>query len=47
MSGVARLAIVHTVGLTKDALSIEDIAEHLDAIMDVTDARVTEAQPIA
>jgi NAD(P)-dependent dehydrogenase (short-subunit alcohol dehydrogenase family) len=43
MGGVARLAVVHTVGLTKDAITAEDIAENIDSILDVTDARVTSA----
>ena len=47
MGGVARIAIVHTVGITGDSISIEDIAENLETIMDVTDARVTESTPIA
>jgi NAD(P)-dependent dehydrogenase (short-subunit alcohol dehydrogenase family) len=41
MASVARLAMVHTVGITKDPITAEDIAEHLDAILDVTDAHVT------
>jgi len=47
MGGVARLAVVHTAGLVKDPLSIEDIAANLDTIMDVTDARITDSTPIA
>jgi hypothetical protein len=43
MGGVARLAVVHTHGISKDPLTAEDIAENLDAIMDVTDARVTDS----
>jgi hypothetical protein len=41
MGSVARLAVVHTQGITKDPITAEDIAEHLDAILDVTDAHVT------
>jgi hypothetical protein len=41
MSSVARLAVVHTQGITKDPITAEDIAEHLDAILDVTNAHVT------
>jgi NAD(P)-dependent dehydrogenase (short-subunit alcohol dehydrogenase family) len=40
MGSVARLAMVHTVGIEKDPLTPEDIAEHLDAILDVTAADV-------
>lgn len=43
MGGVARLAVVHTQGISKDDLTAEDIAENLDTIMDVNDARVTES----
>jgi NAD(P)-dependent dehydrogenase (short-subunit alcohol dehydrogenase family) len=43
MGAVARLAVVHTEGITKDAMTPEDIAENLDSILDVTDARVTES----
>jgi hypothetical protein len=41
MSSVARLAVVHTQGITKDPITAEDIGEHLDAILDVTNAHVT------
>jgi hypothetical protein len=47
MGGVSRLAVVHTAGITKDLLSIEDIADNLDAIMDTTDARVTDITAIS
>ena len=43
MGGVARLVVVHAEGINKQPLTAEDIAENLDRIMDVTDARVTEA----
>jgi hypothetical protein len=43
MGGVARLAVVHTQGIAKDGLTAEDIADNLEAIMDVKDARVTES----
>jgi len=43
MGGVARLAVVHAEGINKQPLTAEDIAENLDRIMDVTDARVTVA----
>jgi len=43
MGGVARLAVVHTEGINKQPLTAEDIAENLDSIMDVRDARVTDA----
>jgi len=38
MASVARLAMVHTLGIAKDPITAEDIAEHLEAILDVTDA---------
>lgn len=47
MGGVARLAVVHTQGISKDSLTAEDIAENLDTILDVTDARVTGSASIA
>jgi NAD(P)-dependent dehydrogenase (short-subunit alcohol dehydrogenase family) len=47
MGGVARLADVHTQGISKDSLTAEDITENLDAIIDVTDARVTESTSLA
>jgi hypothetical protein len=40
---VARLAVVQTQGITKDALSAEDIAQNIETILDVADARVTDA----
>jgi NAD(P)-dependent dehydrogenase (short-subunit alcohol dehydrogenase family) len=47
MGGVARLAVVHTQGISKESLTAEDIAENLGAILDVTDARVTESTSLA
>jgi NAD(P)-dependent dehydrogenase (short-subunit alcohol dehydrogenase family) len=47
MGGVARLAVVHTQGISKDSLTAEDIAANLDSILDVTDARVTESTSLA
>jgi NAD(P)-dependent dehydrogenase (short-subunit alcohol dehydrogenase family) len=46
MGGVSRLAITHTVGIAKDPLSIEDVAESLGSIMDLTGATVTDAHPL-
>jgi hypothetical protein len=46
MGGVARLAVVHTQGITKQALAAEDIAENIEAILDITDARVTDSSSI-
>lgn len=43
MGGVARLAVVHTQGINKQPLTAEDIADNLDTIMNVADARVTDA----
>jgi NAD(P)-dependent dehydrogenase (short-subunit alcohol dehydrogenase family) len=47
MGGVARLAVVHTQGISKDSLTPEDIAENLESILDVTEARVTESTSLA
>jgi hypothetical protein len=44
---VARLAVVHAEGINKQPLTAEDIADNLDAIMDVDGARVTDAGGIA
>jgi hypothetical protein len=46
MNTVARLAVVHSKGLAQDGLTAEDVAEHLDAILDVSDARVTDTLPL-
>jgi NAD(P)-dependent dehydrogenase (short-subunit alcohol dehydrogenase family) len=43
MGSVSRLAVVHTQGISKDPLTAEDIADNLDAILDVSDARVTDS----
>jgi hypothetical protein len=43
MGGVSRIAVVHTSGISKSPLTAEDIAENLDAIMDASQARVTDA----
>jgi hypothetical protein len=37
---VMRLCPIVTAGITKEALSVEDVAENLSAIMDTSDARV-------
>jgi hypothetical protein len=42
MGGVSRIAVVHTPGISKSPLTAEDIAENLDAIMDASQARVTD-----
>lgn len=46
MGSIARLALVHTKGLASDGITIEDIAENLDAILDVTGGSVTETGPL-
>ncbi|MCV7223130.1 SDR family NAD(P)-dependent oxidoreductase [Mycolicibacterium elephantis] len=43
MGGVSRLAVVRTQGITKSPLTVEDIADNLDQIMNVNDAYITEA----
>jgi NAD(P)-dependent dehydrogenase (short-subunit alcohol dehydrogenase family) len=39
---ISRLAIVDTGGFSKDGITAEDIAAHLDEIMDPTDAHLTD-----
>jgi hypothetical protein len=46
MNTAARLAVVHTVGIAKEGLTAEDIAEQLDTVLDVTGARVTDCRPM-
>jgi hypothetical protein len=46
MNTAARLAVVHTLGIAKEGLTAEDIAEHLDTVLDVTGARVTDCRPM-
>jgi NAD(P)-dependent dehydrogenase (short-subunit alcohol dehydrogenase family) len=41
MGGVSRLAMVHSDGINKPGITAEDIAANLEAILDVTNARVT------
>lgn len=41
MGGVARIAVVRTPGIVRTPLTAEDIAENLDAVMDISDAQVT------
>ena len=42
MGNIARIAVVRTAGITRPALTAEDIAENLDTIMNVGDAQVAE-----
>ena len=46
IGGVARLAMVHTQGIWKSPLTAEDVAENLDTILDVADARVTTSDSV-
>jgi NAD(P)-dependent dehydrogenase (short-subunit alcohol dehydrogenase family) len=46
MGTVARIAVVHAQGLSKSPLTAEDIAQNLDVIMDLADARVTDTTAI-
>jgi NAD(P)-dependent dehydrogenase (short-subunit alcohol dehydrogenase family) len=46
MGAVARIAVVYSQGLFKSPLTAEDIAQNLDAIMDVSNARVTDSTAI-
>jgi NAD(P)-dependent dehydrogenase (short-subunit alcohol dehydrogenase family) len=41
MGGVARIAVVRSVGITKTPLTAEDIAANLEEIMNLSDAQVT------
>jgi hypothetical protein len=43
MGGVSRIAVVNTPGISKSPLTAEDIAENLDAIMDVSEATTRSA----
>jgi NAD(P)-dependent dehydrogenase (short-subunit alcohol dehydrogenase family) len=47
MGSAARLAVIHTAGLTKDPITPEDIADNLDRILDVEAAQVTNAANMA
>jgi hypothetical protein len=47
MGGVSRLAIVHSAGIALDPLSLEDVAEHLGAILDLAGATVPETTPLS
>lgn len=42
MGNVARIAVVRTAGVTRPALTAEDIADNLDSIMDMSNAQVAE-----
>lgn len=46
MGGIARIAVVRTAGISKPGLTAEDIAENLESILDVRDARVAEVTSI-
>jgi NAD(P)-dependent dehydrogenase (short-subunit alcohol dehydrogenase family) len=47
MGGSARLGVLHAAGLTKDPMTPEDVAEHLDTILDLEGARLTDAASMA
>lgn len=47
MGSAARLAVIHTEGLTKDPITPEDIAENLSHILDVDGAALTDAANMA
>jgi hypothetical protein len=47
MGSAARLAVVHTEGLTKDPITPEDIADNLGIILDVDGAHVTDSASMA
>jgi NAD(P)-dependent dehydrogenase (short-subunit alcohol dehydrogenase family) len=46
MGTVARIAVVHARGVAKSPLTAEDIAQQLDTIMDLREARVTDSTAI-
>jgi NAD(P)-dependent dehydrogenase (short-subunit alcohol dehydrogenase family) len=46
MGGVSRIAVVHTPGIAQSPLTAEDIAQNIDAIMDASEARVTDTVSI-
>ena len=43
MGGMARIAVLRSLGISRQPLTAEDIAENLDQIMDLSDAYVTES----
>jgi NAD(P)-dependent dehydrogenase (short-subunit alcohol dehydrogenase family) len=45
MNTVARLAVVHAQGLAKEGITPEDVVEHLEQILDLADARLTDTRP--
>jgi NAD(P)-dependent dehydrogenase (short-subunit alcohol dehydrogenase family) len=47
MGGVSRIAVVHSRGVANSSLTAEDIAQNLDAIMSLSDARVTQTTGIS
>jgi NAD(P)-dependent dehydrogenase (short-subunit alcohol dehydrogenase family) len=47
MGGSARLAVVHAQGLLKESITPEDIAGNIGTILDLADARVTDAASMA
>lgn len=47
MGSVARIAVIRTQEISKTPLTAEDIAEHLDDIMEVNDAHVTKTTGIS
>ena len=46
MGGVSRIAVVCSQGIAKPAITVEDVAENLETIMDTRDARVTDVAAI-
>jgi NAD(P)-dependent dehydrogenase (short-subunit alcohol dehydrogenase family) len=46
MNTVTRLAVIRTKGIAQEGITAEIVAEHLDEILDVTDATVTDSQPL-
>jgi NAD(P)-dependent dehydrogenase (short-subunit alcohol dehydrogenase family) len=47
VGSVARIAVVRTQGISKTPLTAEDVAEHLDDIMEVNDAHQTKTTGIS
>jgi NAD(P)-dependent dehydrogenase (short-subunit alcohol dehydrogenase family) len=43
MGSVARIAVVFSQGMWRSPITVEDIAENIDAIMDIRDAGVTDS----
>jgi NAD(P)-dependent dehydrogenase (short-subunit alcohol dehydrogenase family) len=46
MGSVSRIAVLYSQGISKADLTVEDVADSLDAIMDMSDGRITDTAAI-